>query len=675
MSEPNKKASTNRLTRLRAVAWAWYGLAAFVVWLVIDLTVKQAQKDSFPEDLGQFVFLSILFLFNSGLLCVVARGIQRYSKFAWSLIVGLSAQGALACVVLPFTDVPPPNWLHVFAIGLVFSVFSLVVLLTKEVRSRVWQPAASESTDSSEKASLSGGSPEDMVIKLVSMILVGAVFLFARSHELPPHWMRGILLGLLAIAAVAALPFLYIRKDLATRLLGMLAAACAIAYFRLKVQAMVELNSWVSLLDNRLFVYTAGVVMALAVFHMAIHLFGRNKTDTGNASYTMTVLLAAMLCSMFSVAGATSLAVVVLTGFGAAFLYGLYAGFVQTGRRWLRVGHGVAVGALLLWELSLTLYLAPFTLIALATVQVWGVSRKVDGSGILSIGVIGYVLAGIWSLLPVEFLGDLGFLYGTVVFTGSMSVFMARTFVRTLSDNARKTQELEEARRLQLSLLPDAVPTTPGVEIAWHMETATEVGGDYYDYSISDDGTLTRCVGDATGHGMDSGVIVTGTKSLFQTFADAPSITDSLTVMSRSLKGMDLPRMGMAMTLLRMKESTCRVSSAGMPPVLIYRASSREVEEIDVSGYPLGMSDKATYQEETFEVSSGDVILMMSDGLPERLNPQDEYFDYDRTKAVFAEAATGTPEELCDGMLQSAEEWADGRPQDDDITLVALKAK
>ena len=87
------------------------------------------------------------------------------------------------------------------------------------------------------------------------------------------------------------------------------------------------------------------------------------------------------------------------------------------------------------------------------------------------------------------------------------------------------------------------------------------------------------------------------------------------------------------------------------------------------------MSDSATYQEESFEVSSGDVILMMSDGLPERLNPQDEYFNYDRTKAVFAEAATGTPEELCNRMLQRAEEWAEGRPQDDDITLVALKAK
>jgi serine phosphatase RsbU (regulator of sigma subunit) len=87
--------------------------------------------------------------------------------------------------------------------------------------------------------------------------------------------------------------------------------------------------------------------------------------------------------------------------------------------------------------------------------------------------------------------------------------------------------------------------------------------------------------------------VVTGTKSLFQTFADAPSITDSLTVMSRSLKGMNLPRMGMAMTLLRVANgTTCTVSSAGMPPVMVYRSEAGEVEEIELSGYPLGVEGR-----------------------------------------------------------------------------------
>ncbi len=123
------------------------------------------------------------------------------------------------------------------------------------------------------------------------------------------------------------------------------------------------------------------------------------------------------------------------------------------------------------------------------------------------------------------------------------------------------------------------------------------------------------------------------------------------------------------------KDQTCTVSSAGMPPVTICRASTGEVQEVEVSGFPLGLSATATYDEESFEVTPGDVILMMTDGLPERLNPLDEYFDYDRTKELFAEAASGTPEEICETLLKACEDWAEGRPQDDDITLVVLKAK
>ena len=95
--------------------------------------------------------------------------------------------------------------------------------------------------------------------------------------------------------------------------------------------------------------------------------------------------------------------------------------------------------------------------------------------------------------------------------------------------------------------------------------------------------------------------------------------------------------------------------------------SSRKGAECSVSGGDL--------EQESFEVSPGDVILMMSDGLPERLNPSDEYFDYDRTTALFAQSASGTPEEICETLLKGGEDWAEGRPQDDDITLVVLKAK
>jgi sigma-B regulation protein RsbU (phosphoserine phosphatase) len=147
-----------------------------------------------------------------------------------------------------------------------------------------------------------------------------------------------------------------------------------------------------------------------------------------------------------------------------------------------------------------------------------------------------------------------------------MYIWVIRRFRNEKREEARREAELEAARELQFSMLPHQVPQYSPLDIAWHMETATEVGGDYYDYVLAEEGTLTVILGDATGHGMNTGVVVIGTKSLFHTFADAPSITDSLRIMSKSLKNMNLPHMGMAMTFLRVKDQTCTVSSAGCPP-------------------------------------------------------------------------------------------------------------
>ena len=77
------------------------------------------------------------------------------------------------------------------------------------------------------------------------------------------------------------------------------------------------------------------------------------------------------------------------------------------------------------------------------------------------------------------------------------------------AENSRKSQELEEARKLQLALLPEKLPDLPNLQIAVYMKTATEVGGDYYDFYISADGTLNVAMGDATGHGMQAGTVVT----------------------------------------------------------------------------------------------------------------------------------------------------------------------
>ena len=243
---------------------------------------------------------------------------------------------------------------------------------------------------------------------------------------------------------------------------------------------------------------------------------------------------------------------------------------------------------------------------------------------------------------------------------------------RTL--RSRMEQELEEARQLQLSMLPNQLPQHPQIDVAWYMKTATEVGGDYYDYDISND-TLTFTLGDATGHGINAGTLVSATKGLFVNLADKPSITDILRSMSSTLKAMKLHRIYMAMNMVKYKDYTLRVSSAGMPPILLFRSAEKTVQEILIEGIPLGFLARAKYEEQTFTVTPGDTLLLMSDGLPERCNPDEEEYGYDRVQTAFSEVADQEPAAIIERLKQKGDDWAQGKPQDDDITLAVLKVK
>ncbi len=133
-----------------------------------------------------------------------------------------------------------------------------------------------------------------------------------------------------------------------------------------------------------------------------------------------------------------------------------------------------------------------------------------------------------------------------------------------------KKKELDEARELQLSMLPKELPQLPHLDIAVYMKTATEVGGDYYDFHIGLDGTLTVVLGDATGHGMKAGTMVTSTKSLFNILAPNPNIIETFHEMTRCLKLMQMEKLSMCMTMLKIMGNKVQMSAAGMPPVFIY---------------------------------------------------------------------------------------------------------
>ncbi len=244
---------------------------------------------------------------------------------------------------------------------------------------------------------------------------------------------------------------------------------------------------------------------------------------------------------------------------------------------------------------------------------------------------------------------------------------------------ARKVEELEEARQLQLSLLPTRLPELPQLEIAADMRTATEVGGDYYDFDVADDGTLTVAIGDATGHGMRAGTMVTATKSLFTALSEdggSDHLPATLSRFTRTFKRMNLRQLSMALTLARYRDGRLRLAAAGMPPALLYRAASESVETLTLEGAPLGSLVGFPYREREVVLEPGDTLLLMSDGFPERLNRDEEMLGYDKALESFSRAAQGpTPQAVIEQLVADGEAWAGGEPAQDDTTFVVLRMR
>lgn len=238
----------------------------------------------------------------------------------------------------------------------------------------------------------------------------------------------------------------------------------------------------------------------------------------------------------------------------------------------------------------------------------------------------------------------------------------------------RKSAELEEARRFQLSLLPSSPPSHPELEVASYVHTATEVGGDYWDYLLAPDGTLTLVIGDATGHGARAGTMVTVVKSLFATFSPEDSLAEFLERANQSIRRMGLERMAMALTLARFRPGVIEVAAAGMPPVLIHRAAAGTIEDVMIEAPPLGTLP-FTYGSRTLSLESGDAVLLMTDGFPELSDAEGEPFGYVAVEREFAAVSHDTPRGILDHLSAVAEAWTRGEPPTDDITFVAVKVR
>ncbi len=470
------------------------------------------------------------------------------------------------------------------------------------------------------------------------------------------------------------------------------------------------------------------IPLVLALLHFFLFLFYPKSRENlyyalcmiGFAGITFSINQSALTTSGHQILTLNSVGIVsqmlaVVTGL--LFYYSLSVkkiplrGIIAVG-----IGIGLSVWALLLPDRTMNTGKDIFTVLVLIEILMGFFTpqrRDIERSPILGVGflvlavtVVYELLVGYGVLPPTGIQGL--YMYGALGLGISMSIFLSRRFaqtnrqlevqlqqVRDLSaralekerqardaeierrvlavDNERKTKELDDARQFQLSLLPKVVPQLAGLEIAAYSAPATEVGGDYYDFATTDNGALTVVLGDATGHGARAGTMVAVTKGLFHELAPLPDISDILNRSNKAIKGMNLGSVYMGMTLVRFTGRDMNATVAGMPPILVYRSATHEVQQVTLKGMPLGAFSEFPFERRSEQLNAGDVVVLMSDGYTDRFNEGEETLDLTSAIDVLRNNGGKTPQEIIESFLRNGEQWANGSPQNDDMTFVIIK--
>jgi len=250
-----------------------------------------------------------------------------------------------------------------------------------------------------------------------------------------------------------------------------------------------------------------------------------------------------------------------------------------------------------------------------------------------------------------------------------------------LAARARIEQEMTIARQTQLSLLPAHAPSLPGWDVAGYSQPATEVGGDFYTFHPLPDGGLGLSVGDVSGKGMPAALMMSGLVISLAAACEAdPSPGELLERMDRVLQSYRGPSgRNTALCYVRLPASadgprTLCAANAGMIAPLMRRADG-QVAWLNVHGLPLGAPHvEAGYDQACPTLESGDMLVLASDGVIERMNPSGELFGFERfERAVAACSAQMEAGQVCHAILEQVEAFAAPAVPHDDMTLVVAR--
>lgn len=257
---------------------------------------------------------------------------------------------------------------------------------------------------------------------------------------------------------------------------------------------------------------------------------------------------------------------------------------------------------------------------------------------------------------------------------------------KLVNDMGPKLHEREKMRRslalameIQQHLLPQEQPKLDGFDIAGKSIYCDETGGDYYDFIDLEPGKLGITIGDVSGHGIGAALLMASARGLLRSHAkqhgtDLGGLFQELNIHLVRDTG-DARFMTLFYGVLDAENCSLVNISAGHDPAMWFKRDEGKIEELANNGMALGVIEEASYASgEIAMLQSGDIIAIGTDGIWETHNESGEMFSRQRLRNVLSDNSEKSAESICNAIVEAVQNFRNTEPQEDDITLVVIKA-
>ena len=253
-------------------------------------------------------------------------------------------------------------------------------------------------------------------------------------------------------------------------------------------------------------------------------------------------------------------------------------------------------------------------------------------------------------------------------------------YVEELTRQERLKRELEIARQVQDSFLPEHMPNVEGVDIAAMCLAANEVGGDYYDFVELGDGRLAVVVGDVSGKGIQAAFFMTLTKGILRTLCREEHSPAEVLRRLNTLFCENAPRgtfISMIFGVLDVKARRFTFARAGHNPVILQRSPNQVPDLVQPAGLAIGLTPGArfdeTIEETTLNVRAGDVLVFYTDGFSEAMNRAKELYSDKRLAERVGQVGQRGAAEILRAVSEDVHHFMEGAGRHDDMTMVVVK--